>query len=390
MSRTLADFWSDVRSPFSELRTVGVDQVIELKSTYGLSALRDIQATAGSGSISHTGHEYQLSTTANGPDSATLTSAERGRYVPGYAVEGGIGVRLPAAPTGDQAARWGLFDADNGFLFGQDADGLFVGRRSGGAETLTRRADWNGDELDGTGPSGLTLDPADGHIYQITYTWYGYGVIEYRIVASGPTNRQRPITVHRTRVTGSVSTEQPNLPIRAEVANNGTATALDLFVGGRRQHVLGSYEPNRRITTERRLGMASIGTTFLPVISMRRKSAFLGTSVKLGKVEILTDADLVWQVRTGASLTGASYATPTDHDAAETAVEADTSATALTGGEVIDQGLLHTAQGAANFSDALAPPRFDLIGTEPVTLTARRVSGTNATISAVFGAREEW
>ena len=100
-----------------------------------------------------------------------------------YAAEAGIGIRLPVAPTGNQVVRWGVFDDQNGLFFGQNvANGIFVAIRRAGVDTIIPQSSWNVDPLDGTGPSGATLNLAKGNIFQIVFTWYGYGVIEFRVV----------------------------------------------------------------------------------------------------------------------------------------------------------------------------------------------------------------
>ncbi|WP_280526782.1 collagen-like protein [Clostridium bowmanii] len=230
---SIANVGPDVSSQFNELRTAEKMPIIELISVYGLSNLRDITTTTGAGTVGSNNTEFQLTTTASGADSAALDSSERGRYEPGLAGEAGIGVRLPAPPTGAQVARWGLFDAQNGAFFGQDvANGIFIDIRRAGVDTIVSQSSWNVDKLDGTGPSGATLTLYEGNIYQIVFTWYGYGVIEFRVVIPDPTTlAQEVITVNRFTPTGQMSFADPNQPLRAEINNAGTATSFNLFVG---------------------------------------------------------------------------------------------------------------------------------------------------------------
>lgn len=367
--------------------------VIDLKSIYGISALRDSTTTNGSATVSNTDAEYKLSTTSSGSDSALLESAERGRYQAGTAAECGIGVRRPTAPSNSQVLRWGYFDDENGFFFGEDSNGLFVARRRGGTDTTTQQSEWNVDPLDGTGPSGLSIDPSDGNIYQIRFAWYGYGVIEYRAIIEDPDNVQKVVTVHRERLTGQTSVNNPNLPISAEVDNGGTGTAMDLFVAGRQFSILGQYEPKRRITSERVTGK-SISSTLIPVISFKPKTEFPtgtnnGVSNKFDSISITTDNDILWELRLDASLTDASFGTPTNATSSETSLESDTSATALSGGELLNAGL--ASGGARNATQLLQNDfRFDLPEDGQVTLAMQRAGSTDATVSTILKMREEW
>lgn len=384
-----------VRStPFSELHTALRHSIIELKSVYGLSNLRDVVTTASGGTVTATTSEFQLDTDGTAGSRSVLDSAEIGRYVPGLSAEAGIGVRTSgAAPSGNAEQRWGYFDDDNGYYFGRDAAGLFIRRRSGGVDAAkVAQADWNIDKLDGTGPSQLTLDTAHGNIFQIRFAWYGYGVIEWVVVvetASGLVSY--PQVVHRERVTGQTSIENPNLPLRAELDNNGTGAAQQLFVAGRQFSIYaGSYTPNTRQTPEYRQ-IANLATSFLPLVSFRRKAAFPTASVKAHSVDMLSEVNGRWELRSNMTLVNESWGTPSRVTATETSLEVDVAATAASGGEMIAAGLLggDTNRNRREREQA-ALPAFDLVGAQPLTLIVAGLTGTNQTISASLTMQEEW
>ncbi|UNC92305.1 hypothetical protein [Candidatus Contubernalis alkaliaceticus] len=390
----------NVSSQFDELRTAKRFAVIELKSVYGLSQLRDIVETTGAGSVTNTTVEFQVSTTADGIDSATLDSAERGRYMPGFAGQAGIGVRIPASPTGDQVFRWGMFDDENGAFFGQStADGIFVAIRRAGIDTIIPQTAWNVDPLDGTGPSGITLDLALGSIFQVTFSWYGYGVIEFNVVVQNPfTLAQEVVTVNRFRPANETSFADPNLPLRAQIENNGTASASDLFVGGRQYSIIGNFNPEFRITSERRT--VTVPTAGLPVISFQRKPIFPtgsarpnSVSVSLEGIDIVTSADVFFQIIIGGALNTAFTNFPTlttNIPGNETGLMVNNDATTITGGEVVFQGVASGVPGAANRDLATAVLLdFELPDQEPVSLVIGTFTGTSS-VSAVFRVTEEW
>jgi len=94
-------------------------------------------------------------------------------------------------------------------------------------------------------------------------------------------------------------------------------------------------------------------------------------------------------LRFNPTLTGAVWQTPTNYSAGETAVESDKTATGITGGEPIFEGL---TVGGTNFSRALGTQNeldLDFNGLQPVTLAVRTFSGTGS-VSAVLRVREEW
>tara|TARA_R110000796_G_scaffold3212_11_gene12310 strand:- start:743 stop:2032 length:1290 start_codon:yes stop_codon:yes gene_type:complete len=383
---------------FGAMQTVERTPVIELKSTYGLSALRDIVTVTGSGGVVHPGidaaSEFAVATTANGADSAQLDSAERGRYMPGSAGEIGIGIRLASATrTGNLKTEWGAFTDDDGFIFGLDATGFYVAVRKGATDTIIRQADFNRDTFDGTGPSGLTLNLLNGNIFQVDFTWYGYGTIIFEIVTKDLLGTQRKYKFHEFTPTLTTSVGNPNLPIRAKATNGGTAVAQTVFVAGRQYSIMGKFNPNKRANGHfRSAALGSIGTTFLPVMSFRRKTDFQSISAAVDGFDALTTGDLYWQLRVNGTLTGASYGTPADTTAVETCMEVDTSATAITGGEILNPGgIIAASVGQQRALAAESSLALDIPTTQPVTLCVRRLTGTNASLSGlVVRWREEW
>ncbi|MFA9556914.1 hypothetical protein ACERII_06410 [Evansella sp. AB-rgal1] len=391
----------NVSSQFNELMVSRRTPVIELTSVYGLSNLRDLVETTGAGTVTNTTVEYQVETTTADTDSATLDSVERGRYMPGYAGQAGIGVRIPLPPTNNQVFRWGMVDDENGAFFGQSvADGIFVAIRRAGADTIIPQSAWNVDQLDGTGTSGLTLNLALGNIFHINFTWYGYGVIEFNVVVQNPsTLAQEVVTVHRFRPIDETSLTDPNLPLRAQIENNGTTEGLrNLFVGGRQYSILGKFNPEFRITSERRTVL--VGEAGVPVISFQRKAIFPtgsarpnSVSVTLEGVDIVTASDIYFQIIVGGTVNTAftNFPTPTtDIPDNETALLVNNTAGTITGGDVVFQGVASGVPGAANRDLAVANLLdFELPDEESVSLVVGTFSGTS-NVSAVLRVTEEW
>lgn len=394
----------NVSSQFDELRVSRKTPVIELTSVYGVSALRDIVTVNGGGTVTNNSTEYVVTTTAGGADFAILDSAERGRYEPGYACEAGIGIRQPVAPTGNQFARWGLYDSQNGAFFGNNSAGVFVAVRRGGADTVIPQASWNVDPLNGTGPSGATLNLAKGNIFQIVFTWYGYGIIEFRVVLPNPTTgAQEVVTVHRFNPVGQTSFLDPDLPLRAEVNNNGTGSAFTLFVGGRQYSIIGKFMPVFRITSERRT-VTNITSTLFPFISFSRKAVFPAGSarpnsvqIRLESVEIITDADLAFQVLVGGTVNGSfvNYPTATTNiPTNETSLLVNSTSTTLTGGEVVYQGLAAAGGSEEESARVLVSQElldFELPDNQIVTLALATLgAGGSNNVTVVFRVTENW
>jgi len=85
--------------------------------------------------------------------------------------------------------RVGLFDAANGVFFQSTPPGWAVVVRSSTSgspvDTVIPQADWNMDPLDGSGPSGIVLDPAKANIFLVDLEWLGVGRVRFGAVVDG-------------------------------------------------------------------------------------------------------------------------------------------------------------------------------------------------------------
>jgi len=88
-------------------------------------------------------------------------------------------------------------------------------------ETRVPQSQFNIDKLDGTGPSGFTIDLSKMHMMGIQYTWYGAGFIDF--MARGSDGNW--VFAHRIK-NNNVNTEahmrSGNLPVRYSVDNDGS------------------------------------------------------------------------------------------------------------------------------------------------------------------------
>lgn len=387
----IADIAERIGRTLNGINSVQVSEsypVISLKSNYGLSSLRDVVTVTGTGNVTNVIGDgyYSVFTGTTAGSTATLDSVERGRYVSGSVANPGVGVRIPTLPTGDAVARWGYFNDDTGLGFGVDSSGVFIFRRFNGVDDIVRQADWD-DPLDGTGPSGASFDLNDYNIFATPFRWYGSGPAIFEV--SGSNTGTDTIFAHQLKAENELIVSDPNLQLRIEVDNGTTEQNLEVRVGGRQFSILGRYQPNRRITSERRL-LQSIGTTFVPIISFKQKPAFDSVSVKTSGFSVLaSNAPLLMQVRIDPLLTGAVFAAPQDSLASETALDFDYQATAISGGLCIYQDVQAAGAGTNIIGGEQDVPEFDLPVNVNVTLCARSISGT-ATVSTVFRAKEEW
>jgi hypothetical protein len=88
-------------------------------------------------------------------------------------------------------------------------------------ETRVKQSDFNIDRLDGTGPSGYTIDLGKMQMMGLQYTWYGAGFVDFMVRGSDG----NWVYAHRLK-NNNVNTEAHmrtgNLPVRYSVDNDGS------------------------------------------------------------------------------------------------------------------------------------------------------------------------
>ena len=243
-------------------------------------------------------------------------------------------------PTANIRQRVGYFNTQNGVFFEANGTTLSMVMRSDSLPTPGTPSDirsipqsaWNGDKLDGTGASGYTLDPSKTQIFWCDFEWLGVGSVRTGFVING----QYIVchTFNNANDIGSVYMTTAILPVRYEITNLSNAVTASMkqicstviSEGGYEQ-----YSPSHlaRRTTK----LATIGLTFKPVVSIRLASTALGAVVLPGRMQLLPITSQNYEVGLflNGTLTGASWsAVPSDAN-----VEMDTSATAITGGTLV-------------------------------------------------------
>jgi hypothetical protein len=133
-------------------------------------------------------------------------------------------------PVAGVVKRAGYFDAQNGFFLELDSTNAvnFVRRSTSSSttgDTKIPQASWNLDAMNGSGPSGVTLNFAETQILVIDFEWLGVGSARLGFVING-----QVIYAHRfdnANINSSVYMSTPNLPIRYEIDSTTGAGYID-------------------------------------------------------------------------------------------------------------------------------------------------------------------
>jgi len=142
------------------------------------------------------------------------------------------------SPKPNLTQRTGFFDADNGVFFEAAGATLNMVIRSSSTGSIVEdripQSSWNGDPLDGTGPSGISLDVALTQIWYCDIEWLGVGSVRVGFIING-----QYITCHtfnhantpNTGTTDNTTTYMTTatLPLRCEITNTGTTGSASML-----------------------------------------------------------------------------------------------------------------------------------------------------------------
>ena len=392
---------------FGQVRMTEARVIFELDGARPLSQIRDVQNIwAGSATISDTNEgEYRLRHTT-GSDKASLLSAQRGRYVPGTVGEAGIGIRFSGTISNSTSyAEWGYFDEDgsgdvrDGILMGLDSVGTYVRVVRGGSEVFKYYRE--GDPSTGANPwnqnrsAHLEADSDNGgKLYQFPFVYYGYGGVNFDVLDTQQNlGYLRNTTVHAYRSSTGTIFANPNLRVGARVGSTGGTDDFSLYIGGRKFVLYGDTTTVKRNTGEAVFGY-NVTTTLTPVMTFRTKDTanFRTIVTELAEVDAIAASEVVeLQIRVNSTLDTASFVTPSDTDATETAIEVDTTATTVdsSSGVLVYRTLLEAGNGQRVAGSEVTLPRFPIPENTNVTVAAKTFQNT-ATLDVLVQLRESW
>lgn len=263
--------------------------------------------------------------------------------------------------------RVGYFNTENGLFFQADGTTLSFVLRSNSTPTpgtpsdvrTVNQSSWNGDKLNGTGPSGITLDPTKTQIFWCDFEWLGVGSVRAGFVINGQyivchtfNNANDQTTVYMTTAI---------LPVRYEIKNTTGAAATTMKQICSSVVSEGGYEQASVDHVARRttvLGTINTAANFIPVVSIRLASGRTGAVVIPNRIQFqpTTLQNYELALIKNPTLTGATWAATVPSDSN---VEFDVAATAISAaGTIVQTGYISNSGGGGQAS-TLAPTGYN-------------------------------
>lgn len=382
-----------------------------------ISPGRDLKVEKNNGTVSFnpsfgSNDTYGCETNSGDTDSeASLETAKEIDYRSGHKFE--IGIRALAQQIEGGFAEWGIGGdgRSNEAFFRQDKDDIVYGViNKNGTETEVSQSEWsntnirdvkneNGNvdfQVVGFDPfrSGSTLNKSDfpsfGYVYKISYTWYGQGIIVFKVVAINEDGRQQPIPCMGLIPKSQTSFNNPNQPLFARVKNNGTSSNNKLNIAGRQAAFAGNniskVNPIRHLIESPPTISSSSYTT---VLIARRKSGFEGTPIGIIGVNIIGSSSYDVEIRGRVDTSSnPSYSDPNRSLDGVPTVEIDESTSInsdtgfITAGEPVDTG--NSGSGPDTTSKARVESRLPtFVRQKPMALMMKDLTGSDSTPTAI-------
>ncbi|MHC4617380.1 MAG: hypothetical protein ACYTEQ_06460 [Planctomycetota bacterium] len=311
----------------------------------------DNQETSGSGTTTIFNVNRASTTLRVGATTAgtrTRQSKRRLNYQPGKSQRALLTFVFGAAGTGI-TREIGLFDDNDGLLLRQTPSNLQFVRRSNAtgtpADTVVNQSAWDIDPLNGTGPSGITLDITKAQILIIDFEWLGVGTARFGFVIDGMIYYAH--SFDHSNIIANVYMSTPNLPVRAQIDNDGTGAQSNLehicsevsSEGGiEPQGVSRAWDNDATAVTG-----AAVGTRYA-LLGVRLRSSHLGLEVDFTQMSVmLTSANDTahWELHLNPTLSAALSYGNISLSGLQGAV--GTGQTITTAGEIILSGYVKTS-----------------------------------------------
>lgn len=352
---------------FGRLRVSNPFTLFDSQNRYAIDNQFDTStATGGTATFLSNESSVSLNTTTSSGSEVIRQTYRVFPYQPGKGLTV-LATFVMAAPQTNLRQRVGYFNTANGAFLQQNGTTVSFVLRSNSLPTpgtpsdvrTVNQADWNVDKMDGTGPSGRVLDLTKNQILYMDFEWLGTGDVRCGFYTDG--RPQICHIFHNDNTQTAVYMQTAILPVRYEITNTGaTGSASSMKQVCSSVMSDGGYEATSIDHVARRTtALGTISTTFLPLVSIRLASTALGAVVLPNRVQVLPTTNQNYEVALfkNATLTGASYAAVSS----DANVEADVSATAMTGGTIVQTDYV-TTSGSGGVGNLAAPTgyNFDL------------------------------
>jgi len=369
-----------------------------LRSTGGVREIQTMTITTASTATNDynialpSGQTVNVTATNNGSTTKTAYEISQGTYPGWTATQRGATVIFLANDVGTKAL---ITLGQSGA--GTPAVGSNVETLSGAAstDTWTAQSSWNGDKLDGTGPSGFTLTKTNLNVFQIGIQYLGAGCITFQVeVPASDGNNGTFVTCHTINFPNSSTTtsvSQPSFPFTMAAYSGGSTTDVSVSCGSFAGFVEGKQKLIGPRMTYTRSSTAVSTSSYYCLMTIRNERVYGGRAnqsvvrlLSAGGAHDDTTPVTLFLIR-NATLVGTPSFTAWSTNSSTYVDTAATTCT-ITNNEQIIFSMPIGASGSSLFAfedDITLQPG------ETVTLAAQTVTGTSSWTIMSLNTRED-
>ncbi|MBU5225092.1 hypothetical protein KQI36_00245 [Clostridium senegalense] len=374
---------------FNDLRTIALTPMAGWTFNYNINSDYIITTTANGGTATQGDSMAILSTTTANNGSSKIATRKVLRYSPGL---GGLARFTAVFTTGVSNSQQiiGLGDDTDGFYFGYNGTDFSILRIQNGTLNWISQTNWNVDKMNGTGPSGMTLDPTKGNVYTIQFQWLGFGVINYYVTS---TTTGQPILVHRIEYPNTAivpSVYNPSFPLTAKVVNSGNTSNVVLKTTSAMAFCEGDGFSQAIITRNSVSNSVALTTpTNQNVLTLLNTSTFVSkvnrTRIRLDFVSTSVDGAKAVNFKLIRNATFGTTLSYTPINANTSVIQYSTTQTSATGGIQI-----FTFEVPINLGAQLNLTSLNIFLAPGETLTLQATSSNNNQVDCALSWEELW
>jgi hypothetical protein len=261
--------------------------------------------------------------------------------------------------------RVGYYGSSNGYYLEQDNTTVSFVERSFVTgvvvNTPVTQSSWNVDPMNGSGPSGITLDLTKSQILFMDLEWLGVGTVRIGFVIDGEFRVCHKF--HHANLITSTYITTASLPLRYEITNTGVTSGIStlkqicssvISEGG---YTLSGLQQAIGIplTSPRNLPLAG---TFYPVVSIRLKKSpdRLDGLVICTAISVMatTSGNYNWQLIASGDTTGGTWSSA----GTNSAVDYNITGATFSGGRILASGFFSVSNQGSTQVDILKEALF--------------------------------
>ncbi len=261
--------------------------------------------------------------------------------------------------------RVGYYGASNGYYLEQDNTTVSFVERSFVTGVVVNtpvvQANWNVDPMNGSGPSGITIDLTKAQILYMDLEWLGVGTVRIGFVINGEFYVCHKF--HHANLITSTYITTASLPLRYEITNTGATSDVStlkqicstvISEGG---YTLNGLQQAIGIplTSPKNLPIAG---TFYPIVSIRLKTSpnRLDGLVICTAISVMATSagNYNYQLIASGTTTGGSWVSAGTYSA----VDYNITGTSFTGGRILASGFFSVSNQGSTQVDILKEALF--------------------------------